>query len=214
MGRNPIIAVVMAIATASTAAAHAGPMLPCLAATLSAHGTILVVNDLTYEDPDETHIRTIKTSTFRVIRRYVDQNRWLAGPDTYWADPMWELVFQNDGKRPFEACSYTLVTDDGEYLILVASGLFDRPALSIYRRRDHPGQPFTGPGPDHGVLVRQIAWSDLWPAEYPQQVVTDQTPKWFAGGTFAFSPDDRKLIYKAASRKSVQISLPTGQITH
>ena len=40
-----------------TAMAHAGPLLPCVTATLSAQGNILVLNDLTYDDPDETHGR-------------------------------------------------------------------------------------------------------------------------------------------------------------
>lgn len=194
--------------------AHAGALLPCFAATLSAHANILVVNDLTFEDQDETHGRKIKTSTYRVIRRYSDPNEGLRldGPDTYWADPLWRVVFTNDGKSPFVACSYTLVTDDGEYLVLV-NGQFGDDALTIYRRRDHPGQPFGGPGPDHGVLVRQVSWSELFPYERAPKLFVGGDPEWFAGGRFAFSSDNLSLIYKATSGKSVQILLFTGEVT-
>jgi hypothetical protein len=52
------------VATASRA--HAGLSL-CIAATLSANNHIVVVNDLAYDNPDETHARRPRTSTFRVL---------------------------------------------------------------------------------------------------------------------------------------------------
>jgi hypothetical protein len=197
----------------SPARAHAGPPMPCIVATLSPNGGILVVNELTYDDPDETHVRYFQTSTFRVLRRYVDINEGLRlnGPNAYWAHPLWSVVFTRSGKPPLIGCPYTLVTDDGEYLILVGD-FFQQTALSIYRRRDHPGQPFGGPGPDHGVLVRQIPLSDLWPPERIPETMTDHTPQWFASGTFAFSPDNRTLIHKTRWGKSIAISLETGEI--
>jgi hypothetical protein len=105
------------------------------------------------------------------------------------------------------------VTDDAEYLILIGGGfLGDAAALSIYRRRDHPGQPIGGPGPDHGVLVRQIPLHDLWSEEQIPQMITDHTPQWFARGTFAFSPDNRTLIHRTRWGKTFWISLATGEI--
>jgi hypothetical protein len=172
-----------------------------------------VVNELTYDDQDESHARYPRTSTFRVFRRYVDLNEGLRlnGPNTYWADPLWSVVFANSGKPHLIACPYTLVTDDGEYLVLVGS-FFEQAALSIYRRRDHPGQSFGGPGPDHGVLVRQIPLLDLWPPEHIPEIITDHTPQWFASGTFEFSSDNRTLIHKTRWGKILQISLVTGEI--
>src|SRR5882757_394255 len=99
-------------AVAATASrAHAGPLPPCIAATLSANNNILVVNDLAYDDPDETHARIPRTSTFRVLRRYVDINEGLRlnGPNAYWAGSLWSVVFTSSGKRPLIACPYTLV---------------------------------------------------------------------------------------------------------
>lgn len=54
--------------------AHAGAGMPRVVATLSANGSILVVNELTFDDPDETHGRVPVTSNFRVFGRYIDLN--------------------------------------------------------------------------------------------------------------------------------------------
>lgn len=194
--------------------AYGGPLMPCVSATLSANGSTLVVNELTFGDPDVTHGRMPRTSTFRVFHRYSEVNEGLRmnGPDRYWTDPLWSVVFDSSDGSPVPACPYLLVTDDGEYLIFIGSR-FERSALSIYRRRDHPGQPFGGPGPDHGVLVRQIPLSDLWPPKQIPEVITDHTPQWFASGTFAFSPDSGTLIYKTRWGKTLQISLETGKVS-
>jgi len=199
----------------SASSAHAGPLMPCIKATLSANGGILVLNEITYDDPDESHPRHAQISTFRVLSRYIDPNEGLRlnGPNEYWAGTLWSVVLTNRGKSYVPACSYTLVTDDAEYLILVGAALFgETPALSIYRRRDHPGQPFVGPGPDHGVLVRQIPLHDLWSQEQIPQLITDHTPQWFASGTFSLSSDNRTLIHKTRWGKTLQISLATGEI--
>jgi len=197
-------------ATASRAHASAPP--PCITATLSANNRILVVNDLTYDDPDATHARRPRTSTFRVIPRYIERNEGqrLNGPNTPWSGSLWSVVFTSGGRTPLILCSYTLVTDDGEFLVLISDGF--EPALSIYRRRDHPGLPLGGPGPDHGVLIRQIPLHDLWPPEHIPVMITDHTPLWFASGTFAFSLDNRTLIYKTRWGKTLEISLETGHV--
>jgi hypothetical protein len=207
-GSAILLMVFALVATASFA--HAGPLPPCIDATLSANGRILVVNELTFDDPDESHTRHVTSSTFRVLRRYVELNEGLRmnGPDAHFANPIWSVVLTNG----HPACPYTLVTDDGEYLILVEGAFAFQNVLSIYRRRDHPGRPFGGPGPDHGVLVRQIPLSDLWPPEQIPEMVTDHTPAWFASGTFAFSADNRTLIHKTRWGRTLQISLETGGV--
>ena len=145
--------ILLCAVAAMTGEAHAGPLPPCITATLSANGTILVVDEPTYDDQDESHVRHMRTSTFRVLRRYVDPNGELRldGSNAYWADPLWSVVFASSEKAYTTACPYTLVTDDAEYLILLGRAFFGQDtALSIYRRRDHPGRPLGGPGPDHG----------------------------------------------------------------
>jgi hypothetical protein len=210
-----VLAMVVLSALASmTTAAHAGAGQPCIAATLSTNGSILVVNQLTFDDPNDTFGRRPLSSTFLVLRHYVEINEGLRlnGPNSYWSDPLWSVVIKNSGNPPV-ACPYTLVTDDGEYLILVGSALGQDDALAIYRRRDHPGHPFGGPGPDHGLLVRHIPLRDLWPPEHISGEWNDHTPQWFATGTFAFSPDNRTLIHKTRWGQTLQISLETGAVT-
>jgi len=195
-------ALCVACAVAARASrAHAGAPPPCIAATLSANNNILVVNDLVYDDPDETHARRPRTSTFRVLQRYVDINEGLRmnGPNAYWAGFLWSVVFTSDGKTPLISCRYTLVTDDGEFLVLIGD-FFGPVALSIYRRRDHPGLPFGGPGPDHSVLIRQIPLLDLWPPEHIPRMINDHTPLWFASGTFVFS---LQVTFSASSREGL-----------
>jgi hypothetical protein len=48
----------------SPALARAGALRPCIKATLSANGNILVVNELAFDDPDETRVRKVQRSKF------------------------------------------------------------------------------------------------------------------------------------------------------
>lgn len=190
---------------------YAGPMPQCVAATLSADGNILVINDLTLEK--EGSRQKFKTSTFRVLHRLNEINAGLRldGPDKYWSFPLWSVVFTRE-KSDFIACPYTLVTNDGEYLVFIHDW-FARTALSIYRRSNHPGQPFSGQFPDHGVLIRDIPLSEIW-AEHmpPTAAITDHTPQWYAEGTFVFS-GNQTLIHKTRWNQIVQIDLATGKVT-
>ncbi len=205
-----MLSAVCALAAAATSA-HAGALQPCVAAAISANGNILVVNERTFDDPDESRPRTVQTSTFRVLGRYdPGEGNRLNGPNSYWLYTLWSVVITNSGKSLFISCPYTLVTDDGEYLILIGSK-FQNP-LTIYRRREHPGHPFIDRGPDHGVLVRQIPLRDLWPPEHTE-VLTDGTPSWYAAGTFAFSPDNQTLIHKTLWGTTLHINLETGDVT-
>ena len=198
----------------TTSGAHAGPLPPCIVATLSANHSILVVNEQAYDGLDETQAQRPRTSTFRVLRSYIDENEALRlnGPDKYWANSLWSVVFTDSGKTPLIFCPYTLVTDDGEFLVLISDN-FGPPALSIYRRRDHPGLSSGGSGPDHGIFIRQIPLTDLWSLEHIPGMITDHTPLWFASGTFAFSPDNRMLIYKTRWSQTLQIKLETGEVS-
>ena len=195
-----------------TSEAHAGPLMPCIVATQSANGNILVVNELTFDDPDETHGRVPVTSTFRVFGRYIDINEShrVNGTNKYYANPIWSVVFERGDQTRVPACPYLLVTDDGEYVILFGDLFLQH--LTIYRRRDHPGQPLGGSGPDHGVLVREVPLTELWSPEHIPSIETDSTPKWFAGGTFAFSSDNRTLIHKTRWGTTLQIDLATGEV--
>lgn len=107
-------------------AAYAGPLLPCLSSTQSANGRVLVTSTLSFDDPDETHPRTVVSSVYQVYRRYTDPNEGLRlnGPNAYWADPFWKVEFRRNSKSFAVTCSYILVPDDGEYLVFVGSSPF------------------------------------------------------------------------------------------
>ena len=209
MSRFCVAASILVFILCGAISANAGPLPPCIRATLSANGNALVVNDLTFDDPDETHVRKIETSTFRVFRSYRDLNYGLRvnGPNKYWADPYWEVVFTRDGNPPMIACPYALVTENAQYLVLVGTN-FTSTALSIYRRDDSSRVP------NRGVLVRQVPSSDLFPEIKRPEISTDHTPQWFAGGTFSFSADERTLIFTMSDGKRLQISLLTGDVQH
>jgi len=194
-----------------TFAAHASPLPPCIRSTLSANANVLVLNDLTFDDPDETHPRPVQTSTFRIFTRYSERNEPLRlnGPDSYWAHELWKVTLNREDKATFAICPYVLVTDDGEYLILLGD-YPGRSALSIYRRRDHPGLPYNGT--NDGQLIRQVPLADLWPRENLPDGFMSGDPLWFAKGTFSFLPDNRTLIHTTRWGKTFQIDLQTGEV--
>ena len=197
-----------------SAAAHAGPLLPCLTATQSADGNVLVTDTLSFDDPDENQTRNIVSSVFQVYQRYSDLNEGLRlnGPNAYWADPFWKVEFKRDAKSSPEACSYVLVPNDGEYLVFVGS-TFTSVAVTIYHHRAY--DPSLGRFvSQQGVLVRHIRLSDLFPSDPPVDIITDHTPLWFAGGTFKFSLDQKKLNYQDKIGRRVEIGLANGEIKH
>lgn len=136
----------------------------------------------------------------------------LRGPGAQWANPMWKVELKDRDQDPI--CPYMLVTDDGEYLILIGEGLPlpSEVALSIYRR---PGRALGDPGSDHGTLVRKVFLSELWPAQKKDPIEIDKgdTPAWFAGGNFLFSVDNRALIHKNRWGKCFRITLATGTVS-
>jgi hypothetical protein len=195
---------------------YAGSLSACVGATLSANQHVLVINDLTFDDPDETHIRKVTGSTFHIVQQVNEPNSGLrmSGPDHYWPQwrlgSLWSVPFSSYQSPGFVACPYVLVTDDAEFLILLENGP-SRTALRIYRRREHPGQLRIDKGPDHGVLVRAISVDEIRPA--PSSVLgrtwTDHTPQWYSGGDWIFSKDNRTLLFRM-EKNSLQIDLATG----
>ena len=198
---------------------YAGPLSACVGATLSANQHVLVINDLMFDDPDETHIRKVTGSTFHIVQQVNEPNSGLrmSGPDHYWPQwslgSLWSVPFSSNQSPGFVACPYVLVTDDAEFLILLENGP-SRTALRIYRRREHPGQLRIDKGPDHGVLVRAISVDEIRPA--PSSVLgrtwTDHTPQWYSGGDWILSKDNRTLVFRMENN-SLRIDLATGLIS-
>ena len=128
-------------------------------------------------------------------------------------------------------CPIPLVTDDSEFLILLATAPAmsgDLGVLRIYRR-DRTGHEGRG----HGLLIREIPlkefWNPLrllwppdapdplrlaWPPDPPEERVSDGPPQWwYAGGTFSFSLDNRNLIHKTQRGNTIRISLENGFVS-
>jgi len=140
----------------------------------------------------------------------------LIAPVTHWTNWLqWSVVLRPRNKQPVTACPLTLITDDGEFLIVLHLHTADFDALQIYRRRDHIGDPARR-GLDHGVFIKNITLREIWPAdkfgEMYRETKTDASPEWFTGGTFEFSPDCRTLIHRTRWGNVVRINLQDGSV--
>ena len=114
-------------------------------------------------------------------------------------------------------CPVPLITDDGQFLILLHLGpaLSEDAVLQIYRW-DHRYEPAIGRTGHHGVLIKGIDLKEIWP---PDKLAAntgtwdDHTPEWFAGGTFEFSSDSRKLIHETRWGNTVRVNLEDGSVS-
>jgi hypothetical protein len=219
MHKSMLISYVFVGMLLSALRSYAGPLSACVGATLSANQHVLVINDLTFDNPDETHIRKVTGSTFHIVQQVNEPNSGLrmSGPDHYYPQwslgSLWSVSFSSYQSPGFVACPYVLVTDDAEFLILLENGP-SRTALRIYRRREHPGQPRVDKGPDHGVLVRAIPLDAIRPASSSvlESTWTDHTPQWYSAGELAFSNDNRTLVFRRETG-ALQIDLATGAVS-
>lgn len=211
-----IVAVLIpALILACALPAHAGPLPPCVKAVSSNNGNFLVISDaqLEPEQGNIARVARVQQVSLQVFPKenFINTKDRVSSPATYWANwVQWSVVLDSSNSRPVPGCPLSLITDDGEFLIVLNVHATDS-ALRIYRRRDHIGDPVRE-GPDHGVFIRDIGLREIWPADKLSgvQVVTDETPQWFAGGTFEFSIDCRLLIHKTRWGNTVRINLQDG----
>lgn len=193
--------------------ALAGAVFPCPKATSSKNGTFLVITEQKLSGPEGKPQR-IEEVNLQVFPReeFINEIHRPTAHVTYWTNAMqWGVVFDRYNS-PMLGCPLALVTDDGEFMVVLNTQPFAS-ALWIYRRRDHTGDPMRE-GPDHGVLIREVALREIWPADKlaTAQVYTDSTPLWFAGGRFDFSPDNRTLIHTTRWGNTVRVNLSDGSI--
>ncbi len=172
--------------------ANAGAVPPCLKAVASKNGASLVIVE--QQGDSGSFILNIFPR-----EHWITSKDRITAPAAYWTDFLqWGIVL-TPNLSSWISCPLPLITDDGEFLLLVSRDFAigpDREALRIYRRRDHIGDP-RGEGPDHGVFVRAISFQEIWPPEKikAHQGGTDHSPAWFVGSTFDFSGDNRELVY-------------------
>jgi hypothetical protein len=197
--------------------ALAGAAPPCVKAASSNNGNFLVISDFQLE-PGPGNTAKVRQVSLQVFPKenFINAKDRLTSPATYWTNwSRWSVVLDSSNAHPVPACPLSLISDDGEFLIVLnmyAAGPTGS-ALRIYRRRDHLGDPVRE-GQDHGVFIKDITLREIWPADkFPSvQVITDGTPQWFAGGTFEFSPDCRVLIHKTRWGNTVRINLEDGSV--
>ena len=195
--------------------ALAGPLPPCVKAVSSNNGSFLVISDVQLE-PEHGNGARVQQVSLQVFPKenFINAKDKVTSPASYWTNWLqWSVVLDSHNMQPVPGCPLSLVTDDGEFLIVLNEYATDS-ALRIYRRRDHLGDPVRE-GRDHGVFIKDIALREIWPADkLPNvQIETDETPQWFAGGTFEFSPDCRLLIHKTRWGNTVRINLQDGSVS-
>lgn len=188
--------------------AFAGASPPCAKAVSSENGNFLVVSTVQREPIEGSKFTRTARLTLDVFPKetFINAKDSITSAAEFWADwPQWSVVFDSQYGRTIPGCPLPLITDDGEFLILLNEGaiVFGDPALRIYRRQDHLGD-----------LIRDIPLREIWPAaRLPKdELVTDETPQWFGGGTFEFSANSQVLIDVTRWGNTVRINLLDGSV--
>ena len=198
----------------SVAPAPASPPPSCPKAASSGNGNFLVIRNFQLEGTANSSGRKIQQVSFQILTKstFVNESERFTSRATYW-EAMWDVVLAGTDLPQY--CAFPLVSDDGEFLVLLsehASGPDDS-ALWIYRRRYHPGDRL-GDGPATSTLVKTITMSEIWPVyKFPKAPITDSTPLWFSGGSFKFSENNRLLMHDTRWGNSVRISLSDGAVS-
>jgi hypothetical protein len=191
----------------------------CQRAASSKNGNFLVLRELQMEaTADRSGGRKVQQVSFQVLTKteFLNETERFTSAATYWQGSLWDVVLTRNDPRPLPACAVPLLSDDGEFLVLLnqhAVGPSDS-ALWIYRRRYHLGDRL-GDGQETSILVRSVSLGEIWPADqFPEVLMlTDSTPLWFAGGSFDFSGDNRLLTHDTRWGNSVRISLSDGAVS-
>ncbi len=212
--------------------ALAGSLPPCIKAASSKSGNFLVVMNMVLDPPQSgVATRRIRQFSFEVFPKesFINPKDRLTAPARFFTDwAQWGVVLDpaNNPDRAFtEHCPLPLVTDDGEFLILITqipAYSLDEVVSRIYRR-DRLSEEIPG----HSRLIREIPLKEFYirlgapfynPLEIPFHIqletpcCTDESPQWFAGGSFTLSSDDRQLIYKGQHGDAVCITLSDGSV--
>lgn len=193
----------------------AGAPFLCPGAVNSVHGSALVIVHETVDWPATGPGKPLRVE-FRVMSKatFINDRQKISAPVTYWGDWPWAVVLDmNNQADRMMSCAVPLVTDDARFLILLATGPAFHTALRIYQRGSESGSRMRD-GTVKGVLIRSIALEELWPAGKidPTYLWTDETPEWFAGGSFDFAPGDLQLIHKTRWGNTVRINLQDGKV--
>ena len=207
-----------------TVPALAGTPPPCIKAASSKNGDFLVLMNMQLDalQSNDGVARRIRGFSFEVFPRenFINAKDRLTAAGIYFSDwAQWGVALdrRNTTDQLFtSSCPLPLVTNDGEFLVLLAqvpAGSADWGVLRIYRR-DRTSREI----PDHGRLVREIALKEFYVPLYLIPVLeppycTDGSPVWFVGCSFGFSSDNRQLIYLSHYWHTVRITLGEGSVS-
>lgn len=200
---------VVTAALLCAAPAIAGPLAPCIRAASSASGGFLVITDAEFPltSPASAERVTLHVVPIETFDR--DTNHKVDSPNKYWIFGGWNgwSVQIEKSDNFMSSCPIPILSDDGEYLILLEGMSIDW-AMRIYRRA---GEAYKG------ILVKDITLKDIWPEnkwqDWRNAGLTDESPEWFAGGSFAFSADSHTLIHKTRWGNTVRIGLADGSVS-
>jgi hypothetical protein len=190
--------------------AIAGPLAPCIRAASSASGSFLVITDVEFSHLLPASAERVTLSV--VPRETIDRDtiHKIASPNKYWIFGGWNgwSVQIEKRDRLMSPCPISIISDDGEYLVLLMEGPRWDWAIRIYRRAEQGYK---------GIIVKDITLEDIWPKNKSQEwhnaTWTDESPEWFAGGSFAFSADSHTLIHKTRWGDTVRIGLADGSVS-
>ncbi len=195
----------MAVCLISTiAAARVAP--PCASAAASASGNVLVTVDAEYRHPLPAAADRV---TIRVFSALKSEERELSSDGRAWVGPAWQVVLERSemGSSFMSPCADLVVTDDGEYVVLIdGSGGVDSPALRIYRRPSRTG--------GEASLVKDLTVKELCSPNFVQLYEREvrSSGSWFHHSTFTFSDDLSVLIYQTPWRAVSEVRLVDGQV--
>jgi len=116
----------------------AGPLFPCPTAVNSVHGNAIAIAHNTTEW--HTGSGKLLSVQFTVMTKtnFVNDSQKISAPVIYWGDWPWAVVLDMNSQadRSFSSCAVPLVTDDAQFLILLATGPAFNSALRVYRKGD------------------------------------------------------------------------------
>jgi hypothetical protein len=202
-----------------TGSAFGGQPFPCPSAVSSSSGNFLVLSDIQVRKLQGNSVK-VEQVTLQVLQRetFVNEKQRLSANAMFWDFPRWTVVLDSVPMNNEPECATELISDDGEFLILLHIGAVfsaDDPVMQIYRW-DQQYDPAKGKTGDHGVLIKNIRLKEVWsPIEIANNTGTwtDESTEWFDGVKFEFSADSRQLTLKSRSDRNVRIRLEDGSVS-
>lgn len=216
MRRIPVACTCCFLILAVSLPAIAGAAFPCPRATMSSNGQFLVLTGVKMKPGSEKEAQSLSFQVFPK-ERFINAKDNLSTPATYWTNwARWTIVVRPERLHSTQGCPVPLISDDGEFLLLLHTGFISANdhVLEIYRW-DHEARKGIS-STNQGVFVKGLSLKELWPtSELASRgtVWTDESPQWFAGGSFIFSSDERQLIHKTRWGNSVRINLTDGSVS-